>query len=134
MNDQEKLDDLRQRVRTNSKTLRQQFRTTPLFQSLLRKARINEACTEQDYELIQQTLSEKDTDLLRRFYMLLPNSSETEVHSFLLLRFGMTKTEAGLLTARSQAAVTNTCTRLFHKAHDRKCATSAEAYEWLLKL
>lgn len=134
MNNQEKLDDLRQRVRTNSKTLRQQFRTTPLFQSLLHKARINEACTEQDYELIQQTLSEKDTDLLRRFYMLLPNSSETEVHSFLLLRFGMTKTEAGLLTARSQAAVTNTCTRLFHKAHDRKCATSAEAYEWLLKL
>jgi DNA-binding CsgD family transcriptional regulator len=134
MNDQERLDELRQRVRTNSKTLRQQFCMIPLFQTLLRKARNNNIATLQDYDLIQKALSEKDAELLNRFYMLLPNLSETELQVFLLLRIGMTKTEISLLTAHSQAAVTNTCTRLFYKVHGRKCSTSAEAYEWLLNL
>lgn len=134
MLNQEKLDELRLRVRTNSKTLRQQYSPTPLFQSLLRKIKDGNVAAERDYELIQQTLSEHDAELLHRFYKLLPNPSETELRVFLLLRFGMTKTEVGLLTAHSQAAVTNTCTRLFHKVHDRKCSTSAEAYEWLLRI
>lgn len=134
MNDQERLDELRQRVRTNSKTLRQQFCMTSLFQTLLRKARNNDIATRQDYDLMQKALSEKDAELMNRFYMLLPNLSETELQVFLLLRIGMTKTEISLLTAHSQAAVTNTCTRLFYKVHGRKCSTSAEAYEWLLNL
>lgn len=134
MSSQEKLDELRLRVRTNTKTLRQQYCTTHLFQSLSRKAKNNEIATEQDYEQIQRVLLEKDGELLHRFYMLLPNSSETELHVFLLLHLGMTKTEVGLLTAHSQAAVTNICTRLFQKVHGRKCATSDEAYEWLLQL
>ena len=131
---QEKLDELRQRARTNSATLRQRYHTTPLFQSLLRKVKNNDAATEKDYGHIQQVLFEKDAELVHRFYMLLPNSSETELRTFLLLRFGMTKTEVSMLTAHSLAAVTNICTRLFQKVHGRKCATSDEAYEWLLKL
>ena len=134
MSNQERLDELRRRVRTNSKTLRQQYCQKRLFQSLLSKAKNNEVATEQDYEQIQRTLLEKDGELLHRFYMFLPNPSETELHAFLLLHFGMSKTEVGLLTARSQAAITNICTRLFRKVHGRKCATSDEAYEWLLQL
>jgi len=131
---QEKLDELRRQVRTSSKTLRQQYCTLPLFRSLLQKVRDNSIATEQDYEEIQQALAARDAEQMRRFYGLLPNPSETEVHVFLLLRFGMTKTEVGLLTAHSQAAVTNTCTRLFQKVHGQKCSTSAEAYEWMLGL
>ena len=134
MNSQERLDELRLRVRTNTKTLRLQYCQTRLFQSLSRKAKNNEIATEQDYEQIQSILTGKDAELLHRFYMLLPNPSETELHAFLLLHFGMSKTEAGLLTAHSQSAITNICTRLFHKVHGRKCSTSNEAYEWLLQL
>ena len=53
---------------------------------------------------------------------------------YLLLRFGLTKTEANQLMAHSQSALTNICNRLFRKVHARKCSSSAEAYEWLLKL
>lgn len=134
MDSQERLDELRRRVRTRQKTSRQEHCTTALFQSLLQKARAGRVCTEQDYEQIREALTEKDAGLLPRVYKLLPNLSETELHTFLLLRFGMTKTEAGLLTAHSQAAVTNTCTRLFGKVHGRKSSTSAEAYSWLMKI
>ena len=134
MDDQKKVDELRRRVRTNSKTLRQQYFSMPLFQSMLCKIKVNSIATERDYELIQGALLEKDAGLLHRFRELLPKASETELHAFLLLRFGMTKTEAGLLMAHSQSAMSNICNRLFHKVHARKCASSAEAYEWLLKL
>lgn len=134
MNSQERLDELRHRVRTKSGVFRQEYCTTPLFQALLQKARSNTVATEQDYELIQKMLLEKDASLLHRVYAALPNLSETELHTFLLLRLGMTKTEAGILTARSQAAVTNTCTRLYQKECGKKCSTSAEAYGWLLRL
>ena len=134
MNDQERLDELRLRVRTNTKTLRQQYCQKRLFQSLSRKARNNEVATEQDYEQIQRILTGKDAELLHRFHILLPNPSETELRVFLLLHLGMSKTEAGLLTAHSQSAITNICTRLFLKVHGRKCSTSNEAYEWLLQL
>ena len=134
MNDQERLDELRLRVRTNTKTLRLQYCQTRLFQSLSRKAKNNEIATEQDYEQIQSILTGKDAELLHRFHILLPNPSETELRVFLLLHFGMSKTEAGMLTAHSQSAITNICTRLFHKVHGRKCSTSNEAYEWLLQL
>lgn len=134
MKNQKILDDLRQRVRANSTSLRQQYRTTKLFQSLSYKAKNNKAATEQDYEQIKKALLRKDAELLHRFHMLLPKSTDTELHVFLLLRFGMTKTETGLLTAHCQAAITNICTRLFKKANGQKCSTSTEAYEWLLKL
>ena len=134
MDDQKRLDDLRQRVKSNSKMLRKRYSTTPLFQTLLHKARSQDIATEQDYEKIRQALLKVDADLLHRFYELLPDSSETEVHVFLLLRFGMTKTEVSQLIAHSQSAVTNTCNRLFCKVNGRQCSTSAEAYEWLLRL
>lgn len=129
-----KLDELRRHVRTNSKTLRQRYCTTSSFQTLLDKARNNGTATKEDYEQVKALLSERDATLLHRFSKLLPNYSETEMHCFLLLRLGLTKTEVGILTAHSQAAVTNTCTRLFQKAHGWKCSTSAEAYEWLLMI
>ncbi|MBO7138870.1 MAG: hypothetical protein J6V92_10450 [Bacteroidaceae bacterium] len=132
MRNQEELDELRQRERSRSKTLRQQNRTTPLFKSLLSKIENNEAATEQDFAEIEKVLQEKDAGLMRRFYAVLPNISDTELRTFMLLRLGMTKTETSLLTARSQSAVTNICTRLFRKATGRSCSTSAEAYEWLL--
>ena len=132
MRNQEELDELRQRERSRSKTLRQQNRTTPLFRSLLSKVENNEAATEQDFAEIEKVLQEKDAGLLHRFYAVLPNISDTELRTFMLLRLGMTKTETSLLTARSQSAVTNICTRLFRKATGRSCSTSAEAYEWLL--
>ena len=128
-----KLDELRKHVRTNSKTLRQRYCTTSSFQTMLDKARNNGAATKEDYEQVKVLLSERDATLLHRFKAL-PNYSETEIHCFLLLRLGLTKTEVGILTAHSQAAVTNTCTRLFQKVHGWKCSTSAEAYEWLLGL
>lgn len=134
MQDQEKLDKLRKRAKTDSMTLRRQYCTTPVFQSLSRKIYTNKAATEHDYKLIQKALLVRDPDLLHRFVMSYSTPSETELHVFLLLRFGMTKKEASLLTARSQSAVTNICNRLFLKAHARSCSTSAEAYEWLLKL
>ena len=134
MNDQERLDELRQRVRTKSKSLRQQYCQSPLFKSLQRKAKNNVVATKQDYELIQKTLFQKDSELLQRFYTLTANPSETELHAFLLLRFGMTKTEAGLLMAHSQQAITNICTRLYRKVSGRDNSTSAEAYEWILKV
>lgn len=134
INNQEKLDELRLRVRTKSKTLRQQYCQASLFQMLLYKAKKNDIATERDFELIHRALSEKDAELLNRFCKLLPNYSETELQVFLLLRYGMTKTEAALLTAHSQAAIINICTRLFHKVNGRKSSTSAEAYDWLLKL
>lgn len=134
MDGQEKLDELRLRARTKSKTLRQQYCQASLFQMLLLKAKKNDVATERDFNLIQQALLEKDAELLNRFYELLPNYSETELQVFLLLRYGMTKTETAMLTAHSQAAIINTCTRLFLKANGRKSSTSAEAYEWLLKL
>ena len=134
INNQEKLDELRLRVRTKSKTLRQQYCQASLFQMLLYKAKKNDIATERDFELIHRALSEKDAELLNRFCKFLPNYSETELQVFLLLRYGMTKTEAALLTAHSQAAIINICTRLFHKVNGRKSSTSAEAYDWLLKL
>ena len=134
MDGQEKLDELRLRARTKSRTLRQQYCQTSLFQMLLLKAKKNDVATERDFNLIQRALLEKDAELLNRFYELLPNYSETELQVFLLLRYGMTKTETAMLTAHSQAAIINTCTRLFLKANGRKSSTSAEAYEWLLKL
>ena len=132
MRNQEELDELRQRERSRSKTLRQQNRTTPLFKSLLSKVENNAAATDQDFEEIEKVLQERDAGLMRRFYAVLPNISDTELRTFMLLRLGMTKTETSLLTARSQSAVTNICTRLFRKATGRSCSTSAEAYEWLL--
>ena len=134
MDGQEKLDELRLRARTKSKTLRQQYCQASLFQMLLLKAKKNDVATERDFNLIQRALLEKDAELLNRFYELLPNYSETELQVFLLLRYGMTKTETAMLTAHSQAAIINTCTRLFLKANGRKSSTSAEAYDWLLKL
>ena len=134
MDGQEKLDELRLRARTKSKTLRQQYCQASLFQTLLLKAKKNDVATERDFNLIQRALLEKDAELLNRFYELLPNYSETELQVFLLLRYGMTKTETAMLTAHSQAAIINTCTRLFLKANGRKSSTSAEAYDWLLKL
>lgn len=129
-----KLDELRRYVRTSSKTLRQQYCTTSSFQTLLDKARNNDSATKEDYEQVKALLSERDATLQHRFNKIFPNYSETEMHCFLLLRLGLTKTEVGMLTAHSQAAVTNTCTRLFQKVHGWKCSTSAEAYEWLLGL
>lgn len=134
MESQEELDELRRRARTKSKNLREQYSTTALFQSLLYKARHNGMAVEQDYEDIQKVLTENDTELLARFCKLLPNNTEMELHSFLLLRFGMTKTEAGILTAHSQSAVTNIVTRLYQKVNGRNSTTSAEAFEWLLKI
>lgn len=134
MESQEELDELRRRARTKSKNLREQYGTTALFQSLLYKARHNGMAVEQDYDDIQKALKENDTELLARFCKLLPNNTEMELHSFLLLRFGMTKTEAGILTAHSQSAVTNIVTRLYLKVNGRNSTTSAEAFEWLLKI
>lgn len=134
ISDQKKLDEMRLWVRTKQRDSRQKYCTTPLFQSLLYKARTGGIATENDYELVQQALLEKDAGLLHRVYVLLVNPSETELHTTLLLRFGMTKTEVSFLTAHSQAAVTNICTRLFFKVHGHKCTTSAEAYKWLLNL
>ena len=134
MNDQERLDELRLRVRTKSKSLRQQYCQSPFFKSLQRKAKNNVVATKQDYELIQKTLFQKDSELLQRFYALTNSPLETELHAFLLLRFGLTKTEAGLLMAHSQQAITNICTRLYRKVSGRDSSTSAEAYEWLLKV
>ena len=134
MNDQERLDELRQRVRTKSKTLRQQYCQSPLFQSLQRKARNDAAASQEDYELVEKVLLQKDAGLLQRFHALTVNPSETELHAFLLLRFGMTKTEVGLLMAHSQSAITNICTRLFRRVFGRDSSTSAESYEWLLKV
>ena len=130
--DQEKLDKLRKRAKTDSMTLRGQYCTTPVFQSLSYKIETNKAATEQDYKLIQKALLERDPDMLHRFVMSYSTPSETELHVFLLLRFGMTKKEASLLIPCSKSAVTNSCNRLFHKANGRNCSTSAEAYEWLL--
>ena len=136
MESQEELDELRRRARTRtkSKNLREQYGTTALFQSLLYKARHNGMAVEQDYDDIQKALTENDTELLARFCKLLPNNTEMELHSFLLLRFGLTKTEAGILTAHSQSAVTNIVTRLYQKVNGRNSTTSAEAFEWLLKI
>ena len=134
MESQEELDELRRRARTKSKNLREQYGTTALFQSLLYKARHNGMAAEQDYDDIQKVLTENDTELLARFCKLLPNNTEMELHSFLLLRFGLTKTEAGILTAHSQSAVTNIVTRLYQKVNGRNSTTSAEAFEWLLKI
>lgn len=134
MDSQKELDNLRRRAKLDSKTLRQQYCTLPLFQSMLLKTKMNSIATEQDYDVIQRFLLERDAGLMRRFHQLMPNPSKTESRAFLLLRFGMTKTEASRLMALSQAAVTNICTRLFQKVNDRKCSTSAEAYEWLLKV
>ena len=134
MQDQERLDALRKQAKKESETQREHFCTTPLFQSLLQKIKNNRAATEQDYELVRDALLEMDAGLLQRFSKLLPYYSETELHTFLLLRFGLTKKETSMLISYSKAAVTNSCNRLFQKAHGHHCATSAEAYEWLLKL
>ena len=132
--EQEALDKLRRQTKINSRTLRGQYYTTPLFQSLLQKIKDNKAATEQDYEQIQQALLERDAELLQRFCMLLSAPSETELHVFLLLRFGMTKKEASLLISCSKSAVTNSCNRLYHKVKNEIPATSAEANEWLLRI
>ena len=134
MNDQKRLDELRLHVKTKSKTLRQQYCQSPLFKSLQRKARNDAAASPKDYELVQKELLLKDAELLQRFYALTNSPSETELHAFLLLRYGLTKTEVGLLMAHSQQAITNICTRLFHKVSGRDSSTSAEAYEWILKV
>ena len=134
MQDQKRLDALRKQAKKESETQREHFCTTPLFQSLLQKIKNNRAATEQDYELVRDALLEMDAGLLQRFSKLLPYYSETELHTFLLLRFGLTKKETSMLISYSKAAVTNSCNRLFLKAHGHHCATSAEAYEWLLKL
>ena len=134
MNEQKELNELRRRARMDSKTQRSWYHTMPLFQSLLQKAEANKAATEQDYKLVEEALLEKDACLMQRFHTTMPVPSETERHIFLLLRFGMTKKEASLLIPCSKAAVTNCCTCLFHKVHGQNCSTSAEAYEWLMRL
>ena len=134
MNEQKELNELRRRARMDSKTQRSWYHTMPLFQSLLQKAEANKAATEQDYKLVEEALLEKDACLMQRFHTTMPVPSETERHIFLLLRFGMTKKETSLLIPCSKAAVTNCCTRLFHKVHGRNCSTSSEACEWLMKI
>ena len=134
MNEQKELNELRRRARMDSKTQRSWYYRAPLFQSMLQKAVTNKAATELDYKLVEESLLEKDGDLMQRFHASMPTPSETERHIFLLLRYGMTKKEVSLLIPCSKAAVTNCCTRLFLKVHGRKCSTSAEAFEWLLGL
>ena len=136
MKGQEKLDKLqmRRRERTNSMTLRSRYSPTTLFQSLLGKIKTGKIATEQDYELVQEALIKDDAELLTRFSRSYPNPSDVELRAFLLLRLGMTKSEVSLLMSRSPAALTNTVTRLFQKINGQQCATSAQAYEWLLKV
>lgn len=134
MNSQEELDALRRHVRTSAKTLRQRYSETAVFQSLLHKARQGETATEEDFDLVMKVLAEREEGLEARMNTLRARLSKTEFSFFLLLRLGLTKTEAAVLTAHSIASVTNTCTRLFRKFQGRNCATSAEADAWLLKL
>ena len=81
-----------------------------------------------------KVLAKREEGLEARMNTLRARLSKTEFSFFLLLRLGLTKTEAAVLTAHSIASVTNTCTRLFRKLQGRNCATSAEADAWLLKL
>ena len=134
MQDQKKLDSLRKQAKKESDIQREHFCTTPLFLSLRQKIKDNKAATEQDFEMVQNALTEKDAGLLHRFGKTLPNYSEMELRVFLLLRFGMTKREVSQLIPCSKSAITNCCNRFYQKVNGQECDSSAKAYEWLLKI
>ena len=101
---------------------------------LLDLMKSNKAAMPDDYERVEARLIHDDARLMRRFYKTIPDASETDRRVFLLLRFGLRKSEASSLTTHERAASPNTCDRMFEKAVGRMPSNRAEAYNWLLDL
>ncbi len=131
---QERLDELRRRVRSAQKDLRQRMYDNALFRHLLRKAKEKNVATEEDYAKIIAFLQRRDGEILERFAEVVPMASEAERKVFLLMRMGLTKAEVATLTSHEDNSVSMIINRLFKKIHQRGPENSAEADNWLLEI
>ena len=131
---QEELNRLRKWAKDRAKEIRAQYQRDEIFLHLLDLMKSNKAAMSEDYKRIEECLIHDDARLMHRFYKTIPDASETDRRVFLLLRFGLRKSEASSLMAHERAASANTCDRMFEKAVGRMPSNRAEAYNWLLAL
>ena len=131
---QEELKQLRKWVQSRARELRTRYQGNELFVALQEKVLNGKVAMPEDFDRVEKSLLFDDVRLMRRFYTTVVEASETDRRTFLLLRFGLRKTEAASLLAHERAATSNTCDRMFERSVGRKPSTSAEAYNWLLDL
>ena len=128
------LKQLRSWVQSRAKEIRMQYQGCELFQEVKNKVGEGRLATNEDYKQIETLLLHDDTRLLVRFFKQVPEASEADRRTFLLLRFGMRKTEVSSLMAHDKTASAKACDRMFERSVGRRPASRAEAYNWLLDL
>ena len=131
---QEELKRLRKWVQGKAREVRKRYQGEKLFQLLLDKVKADKMATPEDYEQVEERLLSDDARLMHRFYKQVPDASEADRNTFLLLRFGLRKAEVAALMAHERAASANTCDRMFERCMGRMPSARAEAYNWLLDL
>ena len=131
---QEELKRLRKWVQGKAREVRKRYQGEKLFQLLLNKVKADKMATPEDYEQVEERLLSDDARLMHRFYKQVPDASEADRNTFLLLRFGLRKAEVAALMAHERAASANTCDRMFERCMGRMPSARAEAYNWLLDL
>lgn len=131
---QKALDGLRKSASEASKKLRQKYCNEPIFIRLNEMRRRRKSADEDAYREVCALLQRHDSDIVQRVYSLVPSLSDTEFHTFLMLRIGLTKTEVAVLSSHAVSSISSIISRFFEKANGRKAANSAEAYKWLLEV
>lgn len=131
---QEELKQLRKWVKSRARELRTRYQGNEMFAALQEKLLNGKVAMPEDFDRVEKSLLFDDVRLMRRFYTIVVEASETDRRTFLLLRFGLRKTEAASLLAHERAAISNSCDRMFVRSVGRKPSTSAESYNWLLEI
>ena len=131
---EEELKRLRKWAQHRAKEVRMQYQGSGLFQHLSEKVKDGKVATSADYELVERRLLRDDARLMRRFYKTVPDASDADRMAFLLLRFGMRRTETSSLMAHEQTASAKSCDRMFERTVERPPRSRAEAYNWLLEI
>ena len=133
---EEVLENLRYRsiAKSKSGSMRRQYRNEPVFEQLYLCIKKGQKAKDDDFEEVKKLLQRNDASLLRRMYALVPQLTEAELHVFLLMRMGMTKTQVSALICHERSAVSNIINRLYKKANGHHSCSSAEADDWLLSI
>lgn len=130
----EELSRLRKWTQMQAKEIRMRYQGEKLFLDLLEKAKNSKVAVPEDYELVEKRLLQDDVRLIRRFYKTVPDASETDRKTFLLMRYGMSKSETSALMAHEKSTSSKTCDRMFERTLGRAPSNRAEAYKWLLEV
>ncbi len=130
----EKLSMLRIRARLSQKEIKGKYEQTRIFKILHAKSKSGKAMQDADREMLKDLLLFDDPELLQRMYQLVPDASDRELLIFMMVRLGLNRADISRLISRSQQALSAICENLYKRGTGQRAVTSAEAYEWLLKL